>query len=225
MDDPGLLPPVTRPDPASGPPVPYRDVGLIPPAGPARTWGLTVIGAPLLLVLLVGLIGGLTHDDPGSGSGSTGAAGPYSGFGTQTSAWPQASPTTAYASASATASTALPGDVFSTWPGSATATTTSSATATAEPQAVVAAYFDAINNRDYQTAWDLGGKNLNADYASFASGFATTQRDTISDVSVQGAVVRLTLNALSTDGTSRSYDAAYTVIDGEITSGTATPTT
>lgn len=37
MDDPGLLPPVTRPDP----PVPYRDVGLIPPAGPARTWGLT----------------------------------------------------------------------------------------------------------------------------------------------------------------------------------------
>jgi hypothetical protein len=205
--------------------VPYRDVGLIPPAGPARTWGLTVMGTPLLLVLLLGLIGGLTHDD--SGSGSTGAAGPYSGFGTTTSAWPQASPTTAYASA--TPSTALPGDVFGTWPESATATASTSAYAStstsAEPRAVVAAYFDAINNRDYQTAWDLGGKNLDADYASFAAGFATTQRDTISDVSVQGAVVRLTLNALSTDGTSRSYDAAYTVHDGEITSGTATPTT
>jgi hypothetical protein len=204
--------------------MPYRDVGLIPSAGPARTWGLTVIGAPLLLILLLGLIGGLTHDD----SGATGAAGPYSGFGTQAPAWPQSSPTTAYASA--TPDAALPGDVFSASPESATATATSptataTATAAAEPQAVVVAYFDAINNRDYQTAWDLGGKNLDADYASFASGFATTQRDTITVVSVQGAVVRLVLDALATDGTSRSYDAAYTVHDGEITSGTATPTT
>jgi hypothetical protein len=195
--------------------MPYRDVGLIPPAGPARTWGLTVIGVPLLLVLLLGLAGSLTHDD----SGSAGAAGPYSGFGTEASAWPEASPTTAYASA--TADTTLPGDVFSASPESTTATST----AAAEPQAVVAAYFEAINNRDYQTAWDLGGKNLDADYATFAAGFATTQRDTINVVSVQGAEVRLTLDALSTDGTSHSYDAVYTVRDGEITSGTATPTT
>ncbi len=40
------------------PPTPYRADGLIPPAGAARTWGLTVIGAPLLAVLLLGLVDG-----------------------------------------------------------------------------------------------------------------------------------------------------------------------
>ncbi|WP_405730766.1 hypothetical protein OG607_31715 [Streptomyces sp. NBC_01537] len=219
MDDPALRPPVARPDTASGPPMPYRDAGLIPPAGPARTWGLTVIGVPLLLVLLLGLAGSLTHDD----SGSAGAAGPYSGLGTEASAWPETSPATAYPSA--TPDTGLPGDVFSASPESTTASASASPSPSAEPQAVVVAYFEAINNRDYQTAWDLGGKNLDDDYATFASGFATTQRDTISVVSVQGTDVRLILDALSTDGTSRSYDATYTVRDGEITSGRATPTT
>lgn len=242
MDNPGLPPPTARPDPlyaaVPGPPSPYRDGGLIPPAGSARTWGLTVIGVPLLLILLLGLVDGSTQD----GSGSTGDPGPFTGLGTGSQSQPEASPATPYtdpvapdtygtSDTATTSGTTEPGDIgdlFGTSPDHATATgtetPTSTSTATAGPEAVVTAYFAAINNRDYQTAWDLGGKNLHTDYASFASGFATTQRDTINVVSVQGAVVRLVLDALETDGTSRSYDATYTVRDGEITGGTATPT-
>lgn len=232
MNDPGSSPPKGRPDPqpattASGPPSPYRDVGLIPPVGPARTWGLTVLGLPLLLVLLLGLAGSLTHDDSGSAGQSVGLGSPASG-------WPETSPTTAYgepiapstygtpdtADTAATPGTTQSGDIGDVFGASPDQTT-----ASAEPRGVVTAYYQAINNRDYQTAWDLGGKNLDPDYDAFVSGFATTKQDTISIVSAEGAVVRLVIDALLTDGTSHSYDATYTVRDGEITDGKATPTT
>jgi hypothetical protein len=104
------------------------------------------------------------------------------------------------------------------------ATPTGGVSATAAPEAVVTAYFAAINNHDYSTAWAMGGKNLgDPDYDAFVAGYATTQRDTISQVSVRGTVVTLVLNALQTDGTSHAYNAAYTVLDGVITHGTATP--
>ena len=235
MIEPGPPPPIPRPAPppataASGPPLPYRRAGLIPAAGPARTWGLAVIGAPLLLVLLLGLVIGAS----GGGSNSASPAGRSIGFGSGSSARPELS-TAPYSpplvpdSSSAPDTAAAPGttppeNLFGTSPSPTTATGASTPDTSSGPQAVVTAYFAAINTRDYRTAWDLGGKNFTADYDAFASGFATTEQDNVSSVSAQGSVVRFVLDALQTDGTSRSYDAAFTVSGGRITGGTVTPT-
>ncbi|SEE14910.1 hypothetical protein SAMN05216489_05660 [Streptomyces sp. 3213] len=219
-----LGPPPSAPAPARpDPPASYRAGGLIPPPGTARTWGLTVIGVPLLIVLLLGLV---------DGSFSAG------GGGAQAQPW--TAPTASYTyTGSVEASpygasdpVSTPDSVTTTGPARTDeanptdqATPTGIATATAvAPEAAVTAYFAAINNRDYSTAWALGGKNLgDADYDAFVAGYATTERDTISQVSVQGNVVTLVLNAHQTDGTSHAYNAAYTVLDGVITQGTATP--
>ncbi|MFD4507994.1 hypothetical protein [Streptomyces sp. NPDC058457] len=246
MTDPGLTPPAERPDPPSthrAPPS-YRAPGLIPPGGPARTWGLVVIATPLLLVLLLALIGGLAGGSGSSGSsdafGSSGSGSGLYGSGTSgsdgggTGGQPTyADPTTA--SAWPYGDTSTPTDVYGTpetatttadgfgYP-SETAADTPSASASSGPGGVVTAYFAAISARDYQTAWALGGKNLDSSYDSFVSGYSTTEQDTIAIVSVTGTKVRLTIEALQTDGTTHSYDATYTVQDGVITSGTATQT-
>ncbi|MEV6538391.1 hypothetical protein [Streptomyces sp. NPDC051665] len=233
MNDLGPPPPPSTPAAPNPPPIltapnpppPYRAGGLIPPAGAARTWGLAVIGVPLLLVLLLGLVGG---------SFSTGG-------GAQAQPWTPPTASYAYTQSAtpnpynASDSAATP-DPYSASDPVATETgdagggssfgepTEGTTTAAAEPEAVVTAYFAAINNREYKTAWGLGGKNLgDADYDAFAKGYANTQQDSISQVSVQGTVVQLVLNALQTDGTSRSFNVTYTVEDGVITHGTATP--
>ncbi|MFJ3892838.1 MULTISPECIES: hypothetical protein [unclassified Streptomyces] len=206
------------------PPTPYRADGLIPPAGAARTWGLTVIGAPLLAVLLLGLV-------DGAYSGGGGAqAQPWSPP-TASYAYTRSSAPDPYTQSTAPDPFSAP-DPVTTEPeatetgdgGSAFGGPTGESATAAAPEAVVTAYFAAVNNRDYRTAWDLGGKNLgDASYEAFAQGYADTQQDTVSQLSVQGSVVRLVLNARQTDGTSRSYHVTYTVEDGVITHGTATP--
>ena len=218
MNDLGPPPPSTPAAP--NPPAPYRAGGLIPPAGAARTWGLTVIGAPLLAVLLLGLVDGSFS----------------SGGGAQAQPWTP--PTASYAYTQSATQDPYSASDPATEPSTTTTaegasglgeptdgtTPTATASSAAEPEAVVTAYFDAVNNRDYSTAWALGGKNLgDADYDAFVKGYADTQRDSISQVSVQGTFVQLVLNALQTDGTSRSYNVTYTVEDGVITHGTATP--
>jgi hypothetical protein len=236
MTEPAPPPPIPRPvypppPAASGPPLPYRRAGLIPAAGPARTWGLAVIGAPLLLILLLGLI-------IGHGGGDSNSAAPEGrsvGFGSGTSAEPQLSaapyspsvvPEFSSAPDPATASgTTPPDDFFGAPPSLTTATGSATPGTSSGPQAVVTAYFAAINQHDYRTAWAMGGKTFTPDYDAFAAGFATTEQDNVSSVSVQGSVVHFSLNAVQTDGTSRSYDAAFTVSGGEITDGTVTPTT
>ncbi|MDI9886892.1 hypothetical protein QMZ92_21600 [Streptomyces sp. HNM0645] len=250
MNDPGLTPYAGRPDPPSthrAPPS-YRAPGLIPPSGPARTWGLVVITTPLLLAMMVVLLGGAADGSTSSGpygpygpSGSSGSSG--SGlfgsdtFGTDSSSTadqPTHTPSTR-APAWPYDDTAAP-DVYGTPEATATddfgdggyppdtTTGTPAASPTGGPSDVVTAYFEAINARDYQTAWALGGKNLDSSYDRFVSGYATTKRDTIGIVSVEGTRVRLTIEALQADGTTHSYDATYTVRDGVITSGTATRT-
>ncbi|MEW2518884.1 hypothetical protein [Actinacidiphila alni] len=251
MSDPGLphahtLPNSAQPPeppaaaPSGGKPVPYRGVGLIPAAGAPRTWGLTVIAVPLLLIVVLGLVGA---GSGGSGSGA-GAGSPWSGGtagnddGTRSGGLlPSWTPPSAEVQDTATAdpATETPGSLFGdpsapdadAGTDTGAATETGTATPADDPRAVVAAYFDAINNRDWPTAWRLGGQNLDSDYDTFVRGYATTEHDTVSVVSVEpatgGQVVRLTLDATQTDGTTQSYDAAYTVSDGVIVSGTATP--
>lgn len=225
MNDAGLPPPTTRPPTPSHPvapvPPPYRGGGLIPPAGPVRRWGLTVVGVPLLLVLFGALVGG--SDTDGTGTAASPWAAPATEYTEPTT--PDVYDTPDTASTPGTAESGGAGDLGGLFGDStASGTATESATAPAAPEAVVTAYFEAINNRDYQTAWELGGKNLETDYTSFVTGYSTTQWDTIRIVSVQDGVVQLILDALETDGTSRSYDVTYTVLDGAITDGTATPT-
>ncbi|WP_339152604.1 excalibur calcium-binding domain-containing protein [Streptomyces sp. F41] len=85
-------------------------------------------------------------------------------------------------------------------------------------EATVVAYFDAINDRDYRAAWELGGKNLAGDYQAFVDGFAGTERDTVRILGVQGNTVRAELEALQTDGSLKLFEGTYTVRSGVITS-------
>ena len=225
MNDLGPPPYAPAAPAVPNPPASYRAGGLIPPAGAARTWGLTVLGVPLVIVLLLGLVDGAYS----GGGGGAQAAQPWSQPTASSSyTYTQSLEPTPYgASDPATAETGDGGggSVFSdpTPVSTPSSTSTDEATPTAEPEAVVTAYFAAINNHEYSTAWAMGGKNLgDPDYDAFVAGYATTERDSISQVSVQGAVVTLVLNALQTDGTSHSYHATYTVLDGVITHGTAT---
>ncbi|MEU6286790.1 hypothetical protein [Streptomyces sp. NPDC046988] len=85
------------------------------------------------------------------------------------------------------------------------------------PEATVTAYFEAINNRDFATAWELGGKNLDPDYDHFVAGFETTDRDDVTVDSTTGDEVSVTVVAWNTDGTSATFEGTYTVSDGVIT--------
>lgn len=87
---------------------------------------------------------------------------------------------------------------------------------TRDAAATVKAYFEAINERDYRRAWDLGGKNLGGSYESFKAGFADTAQDTVHIVDVQGGTVTVTLDALQTDGSVRSFAGTYEVRGGVI---------
>ncbi|NEV88629.1 hypothetical protein GUR47_18395 [Streptomyces tendae] len=97
-------------------------------------------------------------------------------------------------------------------------TATDTATDETGPEATVTAYFDAINNRDFTAAWELGGKNLNQDYDTFVAGFATTQRDDVTVTGTSGDDVSVTVVAWETDGTQTTYEGTYTVSGGVITS-------
>ncbi|MEV7340667.1 hypothetical protein [Streptomyces sp. NPDC093544] len=226
MNNAGLPPPTTRPPTPFHPvvpvPPPYRGGGLIPPAGPARTWGLGVVGVSLLFVLVGGLAAGSDPDETGTAGSPWEYTEPATDYTEPTTPDIYSTPDTASTPGTTeSGGVADAGGLF----GEPTDGATATGTAVAAPEAVVTAYFEAINNRDYPTAWDLGGRNLETDYTSFVAGYSTTEHDTISIVSVQGDVVQLVLDALETDGTSRSYDVTYTVLDGVITDGTATPTT
>ncbi|MFF7606233.1 hypothetical protein [Streptomyces parvulus] len=85
------------------------------------------------------------------------------------------------------------------------------------PEATVTAYFEAINNRDFATAWELGGKNLDPDYDHFVAGFETTDRDDVTVNGTTGDEVSVTVVAWDTDGTSATFEGTYTVSDGVIT--------
>jgi hypothetical protein len=87
-----------------------------------------------------------------------------------------------------------------------------------DPAAVVQAYFSAINNRDYATAWRLGGSNLGESYSAFVQGFGTTANDTVTILSTSGNVVTAQLSALQSDGSTKTFAGTYTVTNGAIAS-------
>ncbi|MGH6657931.1 MAG: hypothetical protein ACRDVE_22305, partial [Actinocrinis sp.] len=92
------------------------------------------------------------------------------------------------------------------------------------PAGVVTAYFDAVERGDFQSAWELGGKNLGGDYGSFVAGFADTTSDNAQVGSVQGDQVSVDLQAVQSDGTTHDYSGTYTVQNGVITGAQMTQT-
>ncbi|WP_189957586.1 hypothetical protein [Streptomyces alanosinicus] len=94
-----------------------------------------------------------------------------------------------------------------------------SSTATLGPTQTVERYFDAVNERDYRTAWSLGGRNFGESYDTFVAGFADTATTSVTVQSVTGDVVAVALNVHAMDGSTKSYHGTYTVRDGVITAG------
>ncbi len=198
---------------------PYPAPGLIPAPGPVRTYALAVLGVPLLLILLLALHpwswgGSSSATDTGSGV----VPGGYYGVPAPGDTTDADSPTPAADSPSATTDPyATPTDLYAPSTDTDTATATPSASATG-PAGTVNAYFAAINAQDYETAWNLGGKNLDSDYNNFAAGFADTQQDAVTVLSVDGGTVSVDLVSTQTDGSQQSYSGSYTVVDNVITS-------
>jgi len=85
------------------------------------------------------------------------------------------------------------------------------------PATTVERYISAINNHEYLRAWRLGGENSGSTYQAFVQGFSTTERDSLTILSVSGNVVQARVAALQTNGTVRVYQGNYTVHRGVIT--------
>jgi serine/threonine protein kinase len=97
--------------------------------------------------------------------------------------------------------------------------------ATAGPAATAEAYIAAINAHDYAKAWHLiGGKGTGSSYSSFVNGFNGTAKDKLTVLSVAGNVVTVRLAATQTNGSVKSYQGTYTVVDGVITQSHIQPT-
>ncbi|MFI9248109.1 hypothetical protein ACIGXF_37370 [Streptomyces sp. NPDC053086] len=210
----------------------YEPPSLLPSGGRERTYALIIGGVPFLLILLMAIVPHVGSED-GSGSGAPsfdgngGYSGGYSGgYDPSTADAPAPDASTAYYTtepsdpsygADATDTAPIPTDT-------ASAASTEATDGTTGPEGTVNRFFEAINERDYQTAWDLGGKNLDVSYTSFVSGYATTARDDVTVDSVQGEAVWVHLLAQQTDGTQKSYSGRYTVVDGVITGASMSPT-
>jgi hypothetical protein len=122
---------------------------------------------------------------------------------------------TAAPPANLSSSSAPPG---SSAPASSTPTTTGAAAADT-PSQLVQAYYQAINEHQYRTAWNLGGQNTlpRTTYASYVAGFNGTASDVVEILSVSGNVVTAQVTANQTDGTAKVFAGTYTVTDGQIT--------
>ncbi|MFJ6017075.1 hypothetical protein [Streptomyces sp. NPDC092952] len=86
------------------------------------------------------------------------------------------------------------------------------------PADTVRSYYGAINSGDYDTAWELGGKNLTKSFSAFTSGFANTASDDVQVTDTVGDTVHVDITAYQTDGSRQTYTGTYTVLDGTITS-------
>ncbi|MEV0014236.1 hypothetical protein [Streptomyces tendae] len=219
----------------------YPAPGLALTPGPLRNQALTVIAVPFVLIVVLAVVLATTGPDDGApstdglyGSGAL----PDWGSGTTDDSTTDDSTSDDGTNPDGTYGDGTYGDdpyEDDTYDGgtygdgttddTATDDTTTDDTATdgattdeTGPEATVTAYFDAINNRDFAAAWELGGKNLNQDYDTFVAGFATTQRDDLTVTGTSGDDVSVTVVAWETDGTQTTYEGTYTVSGGVITS-------
>lgn len=85
------------------------------------------------------------------------------------------------------------------------------------PANVVEDYIEAINDHDYERAWQLGGVHFGHPYRAFVAGFADTMHDVVTLSTVHGATVGVELDATGTDGVVTRYTGSFTVSQGSIT--------
>lgn len=87
-----------------------------------------------------------------------------------------------------------------------------------EASAVVEEFYQDINDRDFEAAWELGGKNIGgSDYSQWVSGYDTTKSIEVTAVdSGADGEVSATILATQDDDSVRTYQGTYTVSDGEI---------
>ena len=92
-----------------------------------------------------------------------------------------------------------------------------------DPAVVVREYFAAINRRDWQQVWDLGGKNLGrgpyASYRGMISAYQGAIRDALTEIAVSGDSVAGQFLAYQTGNVIQPYRFELTVRDGVIVSG------
>lgn len=98
----------------------------------------------------------------------------------------------------------------------AATTTSPPQTGQPNPARVVREYFAAINRGRYAIAYRLG--NRSESLADFVAGFKGTAHDTVTIDSVAGDVVTARLRALQDNGTVKTYQGTYTVVNGVISS-------
>ncbi len=92
---------------------------------------------------------------------------------------------------------------------------------THNPARVVKAYFEAINHHRYLRAWQLvgggsSGSSNGTSFPQFRNGYAGTQLDRLTILSIKGDVVTARLWALQDNGVIKIYQGTYTVSDGII---------
>ncbi|WP_282699431.1 hypothetical protein [Streptomyces sp. CC219B] len=208
----------------------YEAPNLLPAGGQERTYALLIGAVPLVLLLLFGVLPQLGSGGDGSGTGPLpDRGGNLFGAPTALTNEPEtvtSEPETAttYGSAPSLPSsggeaTSLTPSALSPWGEETTPSPDATASAEDDPATVVNRYFEAINDRDFRTAWDLGGKNFDSSYESFVEGFDETARDELTIESTLGNRVSVSLVAVQNDGTVQSYSGYYTVVDGIITDG------
>jgi hypothetical protein len=208
-----------------------KAVGITLAPGTGRATALTIVGVPLLIILVIGFV--TAHGAGAAGGSGPGGSGLYS-TGTQYSGYAQPTPTEAQPAsdgalattegATSTVPAVTPATIFpdSTPMASptVTSTTTPSGLATATgPAATVLAAYAAINRHDYQTAYSLGlgdpqpGESLQ----EYAAGYATTTSVTVTITGVEGDTVTVSLNAVQTNGAKDTFSGTYTVSGSHIT--------
>jgi restriction system protein len=110
----------------------------------------------------------------------------------------------------------------------ATRKTTSAAPSAAQagvpsPGSVAREFYVAINRRDWQEVWQLGGKNLGsgpyASYSGMISGYQLTERDVLTAVRTSGDSVTGRFFAYESTGTVQTYSFSYIVRGGTIVAG------
>ncbi|MFE2547964.1 hypothetical protein ACFXGI_05365 [Streptomyces sp. NPDC059355] len=87
-----------------------------------------------------------------------------------------------------------------------------------DPGDVVEEYYQDLVNRDFEAAWELGGRNIaHTSYAKWVAGYDTTASISLGSANtVDAGRVRVLIRALQTDGTLRVYQGTYTVSGGVI---------
>ncbi len=84
------------------------------------------------------------------------------------------------------------------------------------PAWVVREYFAAINHHRYLIAYRLSDQSQSEPLATFEAGFKGTLHDTVLIQSVSGDVVTARLVAWQANGTRKTFQGTYTVVNGKI---------